>query len=71
MEAGNLGPNFCQKLWMAGRALDALCFVPILLLMPAARSWMRTQTLVIGRFGPENQSHDPSTPWDDIEGGAF
>ena len=48
MEAWSTGPDICQKLWMAGRALDA---VSIILLMPAAHGWVRCRLWSLAGLG--------------------
>lgn len=58
MEPGTQGLTFVKAL--DGRE-GAGCFLPISLLMPAARGWVRLQTLVIGKFGPETQAQRSST----------
>lgn len=59
MKAGNPGPDICQKLWMAGRPLDAFVHH----LVDANSPWLgEMQMLVIGTLGPETQPQSPRTP---------
>lgn len=59
MEAGNLGPDFCQAL--DGRK-GAGSFVSIILSITAACGWVKLQTLVVGKFGPVTQPQHSSAP---------